>query len=232
MNDRLRFFAGVLASVFFSPCLQAAEWRDPSPHAVKQIAVDEGVQLEVLDWGGSGPALLLLAGGGDTAHVYDDFALRLVARHRVVGVTRRGHGGSSAPATGCGVERLAEDLVRVMDSVGLKNPVVVGHSFAGEEMHVLGARYPHRIAGLVYVDAAFDRGDDADTEAYREVARTLPGSPGPGPADLVSFPALRSFLERTQGIVAPEAHLRARYVPNADGSVGPFLFPTDRRSRR
>jgi pimeloyl-ACP methyl ester carboxylesterase len=106
---------------------------------VKLVTVDTNVQLEVLDWGGSGPALLLLAGGGDTAHVFDDLAPRLAARHRVVGLTRRGHPGSSAPATGYGVSRLAEDVVRVMDAVGLKTPVVVGHSFAGEEMHVVGA---------------------------------------------------------------------------------------------
>jgi non-heme chloroperoxidase len=225
MTCRFLFHAGVLVSAFLSACSRAAEWKDPSPHVAKRITVDEGVQLEVLDWGGSGSAVLLLAGGGDTAHVYDDFAPMLVAKHRVVGVTRRGHPGSSAPATGYGVGRLAEDVVRVMDAVGLKNPVVVGHSFAGEEMHVLGARYSNRIAGLVYVDAAFDRGDDADSEAYGAVARTLPGTPGPGPADLVSFMALRSFLEQTQGIVAPEAHLRARYVPKADGSVGARFVP-------
>ena len=36
-----------------------------------------------------------------------------------------------------------------MDAViGRGYPVVVGHSFPGEEMHVLGARYPTRVAGL------------------------------------------------------------------------------------
>src|SRR5690242_5015584 len=90
------------------------EWKDPSPHAVKFVEVEAGVRLEVLDWGGSGPALLLLAGLGDTAHVFDDVAPALSKQHRVVGVTRRGHRGSSAPSTGYGVERLAEDIVRVM----------------------------------------------------------------------------------------------------------------------
>ena len=31
-------------------------------------------------------------------------------------------------------------------------------------MHVLGIRYAARIRGLVYVDAAFDRGDNSDNE--------------------------------------------------------------------
>jgi hypothetical protein len=112
---------------------------------VKSVTVGENVQLEVLDWGGSSPAIVLLAGLGSTAHHFDDLAPALTARYRVVGVTRRGHPGSSAPTTGYGFTRLAEDVVRVIDAVGVRRPVVIGHSFAGEEMHVLGARYSDKI---------------------------------------------------------------------------------------
>lgn len=110
-------------------------------------------------------------GLGATAHQYDDFAPALTPRYRVVGVTRRGHRGSSAAPGGYGFARLAEDILRVIDAVGIKNPVVIGHSFAGEEMHVLGARHSAKIRGLVYVDAAFDRGDDADNEIYGAALR-------------------------------------------------------------
>ena len=216
---------GVAAVVVFvmgaasSSSARHSEWRDPSPHAVQLVDVDTAVQLEVLDWGGSGPNLLLLAGGGDTAHVFDDVAPVLARRYRVVGITRRGHPGSSAPATGYGFARLADDVVRAMEAVDLETPVVVGHSLAGEEMHVLGARHASRIAGLVYVDAAFDRGDDADNDAYDAVARTLPAAPGPGVEDMASFTTLRAFLGRVQGGTEPEARLRARYIEGPDGMV-------------
>ena len=179
MTHRLLYVLCGLLGVATPASPQQTEWKDPSPHAVKRVTVDTDVQLEVLDWGGSGQALVLLAGGGDTAHVFDDLAPTLATRHRVVGVTRRGHPGSSAPATGYGVARLAEDVVRVMDAVGVKSPVVIGHSFAGEEMHVLGARYSRRITGLVYIDAAFNRADGSDD--YDAVARTLPSAPRPVP---------------------------------------------------
>src|SRR5689334_17401772 len=39
---------------------------DASPHKASFVTVDKGVKLEVLDWGGSGPPLVLLAGLGNT----------------------------------------------------------------------------------------------------------------------------------------------------------------------
>jgi pimeloyl-ACP methyl ester carboxylesterase len=203
---------------------QQVEWKDPSPHKATLVTVDTDVQLEVLDWGGSGQALVLLAGGGASAHQYDDFAPALTARYRVVGVTRRGHRGSSVALGGYGFARLAEDVVRVIDAVGLNNPVVIGHSFAGEEMHVLGARHAAKIRGLVYVDAAFDRGDDADTEAYNAAAKPVPAAPSSTDADRASFTTLRGYLDKYGG-AGPEAFLRTRYRTNPDGSVGGLWAP-------
>ena len=206
---------------------QEVGWKDPSPHKTTLVTVDTDVQLEVLDWGGSprqnsgqaGPALVLLAGLGGTAHHYDDVAPALTARYRVVGLTRRGHRGSSAAPAGYGPVRLAEDVVRVIDALGLDPPGVIGHSFAGEEMHVLGARHAAKIKRLVYVEAAFDRGDNADSDAFNAVARTVPAAPGPQPTDLASFTALRAYLDKYGG-AGPEAWLRTRYRANPDGSVG------------
>lgn len=67
----------------------AEQWRDPSKHQTQFVTVDEGVRLEVLDWGGSGRAVVLLAGSGNTAHVFDGFAEKLTGYH-VYGITRRG----------------------------------------------------------------------------------------------------------------------------------------------
>lgn len=44
------------------------------------VAVAPNVKLEVLDWGGSGRNLVLLAGGGNTAHVFATLAPKL-AKH-------------------------------------------------------------------------------------------------------------------------------------------------------
>ncbi|MDP6582327.1 MAG: hypothetical protein QF681_16865, partial [Vicinamibacterales bacterium] len=52
-------------------------WRDPSTHQAQFVTVDGDVRLEVLDWGGSGRPVVLLAGSGNSAHVFDNFARHL-----------------------------------------------------------------------------------------------------------------------------------------------------------
>jgi len=232
MRRRFPLIAVLLLAAATTVSTRQTEWKDPSPHATRLVAVDDGVQLEVLDWGGAprqgsgqaGPPIVLLAGLGGTAHHFDDLAPALASRHRVIAMTRRGHRGSSAAASGYGFARLAEDVMRVIDATGIANPVVVGHSFAGEEMHVLGARYSAKIRGLVYVDAAFDRGDDADNEAFNAVARTVPSASSPQAADLASFAALRAYLEKHGG-AGPEGYLRTRFRANPDGSVAGLWAP-------
>src|SRR5262245_35348299 len=66
-----------------------AVWQDPAKHDVRFVTVDEGVRLEVLDWGGSGRPVVLLTGSGHTAHVYDELAPKLTDCCHVYGLTRR-----------------------------------------------------------------------------------------------------------------------------------------------
>jgi pimeloyl-ACP methyl ester carboxylesterase len=226
--ERPRYFSAVLGFLCSLPALLVAgqpsvAWIDPSPHSTRSITVDDGVQLEVLDWGGRGRPILLLAGLGDTAHVFDDFAPRLTDRHHVYGVTRRGFGNSSAPDSGYDFDRLAEDVIGVVDALGLEEPIVVGHSFAGEEMHILGNRHAAEVAALVYIDAAFNRADDSAD--YDAKLRELPRAPGPQPTDVGSIATLRDFRARNGMPPYPEAEIRNRYVVDAGGNIGSPRMP-------
>jgi pimeloyl-ACP methyl ester carboxylesterase len=134
-------------------------WKDPSPHSARFVNVDTNVKLEVLEW----PApqarnvrtLVLVPGLGNTAHIFDTMAPKLAARYRVVGVTRRGFGASSAPASGYGADRLGDDVLAVIEALSLSRPVLVGHSLGGEELSSIGSRHPDKVAGLVYLDAGY-----------------------------------------------------------------------------
>jgi hypothetical protein len=79
----------ILASCLVS-CAGPSEFAGTSaredPH-LRFVTVDEGVQLEVIDWGGWGRAVVLLAGSGNTAHVFDQFAPRLADRWHTYAIT-------------------------------------------------------------------------------------------------------------------------------------------------
>ncbi len=156
---------------------------------ITRVELSDTVNLELRDWrslhqsGASNDLpLVLLTGLGNTAAVYDDLAPLLAPRHPLVAITRRGFGGSSAPATGYDVATRVEDLRLALDRLGLQRIVLVGHSIAGDELTAFAGRYPQRVAGLVYLDAALNRfamsranPAHACMEALREqVQATLP----------------------------------------------------------
>jgi pimeloyl-ACP methyl ester carboxylesterase len=156
-----------------------------APHTTQFITVDQNVNLEVLDWGGSGRPIVLLSGLGDTAHVFNKFALALTGQYHVYGITRRGFGASSAPSFGYSADRLGDDVLAVIESLKLSKPVLVGHSIGGEELSSIGSRHPDKVAGLVYLDAAYSyayyepsRGDfNIDLfELDDKIERLKPGS--------------------------------------------------------
>jgi non-heme chloroperoxidase len=137
--------------------LYAQDQTDHSSHAVQFVTVEPGVQLEVLDWGGSGRPLIFLAGAGDTAHRFDGFAPKFTGQHHVYGITRRGFGASSKPAPANGnysADHLGDDVLAVMQALHIERPVLVGHSLAGQELSSIGSRFPQKVSGLIYLDAA------------------------------------------------------------------------------
>jgi non-heme chloroperoxidase len=121
------------------------------------VTVDKDVKLEVLDWGGTGRPLIFLAGAGDTAHRFDGFAPQFTKQHHVYGITRRASGASSQPAPANGnysADRLGDDVLAVMNALQIDRPVLVGHSIAGQELSSIGSRFPKKVSGLIYLDAA------------------------------------------------------------------------------
>jgi pimeloyl-ACP methyl ester carboxylesterase len=127
----------------------------PVSYHVQFIEVEAGVKLEVVDWGGSGRPIVLLAGLGANAHTYDKFAVRLTSSYRVFGITRRGFGASSVPPSGYSADRLGDDVLAVLAALSVSRPVLVGHSMGGQELSSVGYRHPDKVAGLVYLDAAY-----------------------------------------------------------------------------
>ncbi|HEY4049904.1 MAG TPA: alpha/beta fold hydrolase [Acidobacteriaceae bacterium] len=106
---------------------------------------------------GSGTPLVFLAGAGNIAHNFDNFAPQFTRQHHVYGITRRGFGASSKPVPANGnysADHLDDDILAVMQALNIERPVLVGHSIAGEELSSIGSRFPAKVSGLIYLDAA------------------------------------------------------------------------------
>jgi non-heme chloroperoxidase len=141
-----------------SVSLFAAAQTSSSAPRTQFVTVDQDVRLEVLDWGGTGRPLVFLAGLGNTAHTFDKFAPRFTGKYHVYGITRRGFGASSRPAptnANYTADRLGDDVLAVLDALRLDQPILVGHSLAGEELSSIGTRHPERVAGLIYLEAGY-----------------------------------------------------------------------------
>ncbi|MGB2713232.1 MAG: alpha/beta fold hydrolase [Vicinamibacterales bacterium] len=233
-SDNAESIFGHLLRLTIADTFTPLEWEnyvaydDISKHKIQVVEVENGVQLEVLDWGGSGRPVVLLAGSGHTAHVFDDIAPKLTGCCHVYGITRRGYGASSRPTTGYDDQRLADDVLGVLDSLKIEGPVLAGHSMAGGELTTLGNQHSTRISGLVYLDALGDPRDfPASDPAYRALFENLPAPMRRGPSpDFSSFRAYRDAQTKSGQGAFPESELRQLFAANADGTVGRYKAST------
>jgi len=205
-------------------------WRDPSPHASRFVIADKDVRLEVLDWGGSGRPVVLLAGGGNTAHVFDEFAPKLAPNYHVYGITRRGFGASTYAAVGNDTDRLGEDVLAVISGLRLDKPVLVGHSIAGAELSSVATLHPGSVAGVIYLEAAypyaFDNGRGPSMKEFGELQGSGPQPPSPSRSDLASFSALQKWDAQVYGFQLPESEFHETWDSTPDGGPDkPRDFP-------
>jgi non-heme chloroperoxidase len=199
------------------------------------VKVDDNINLEVLDWGGAGRPLVLLAGLGGTAHAFDGFAPKLATAYHVYGITRRGFGASSAPVpsdTNYSADRLGDDVLAVIDFLKLRRPVLVGHSIAGEELSSVGTRHPEKVAGLIYLEAGYSyayydpaRGDyRIDSLELREkLSELIPGR-GPESQTEVIQELLTTILPRFERALH-ERQMDLQAIPAPPNAALPHLTP-------
>lgn len=199
---------------------QTPTWTDTSPHKTGFVQAN-GVKLHYLDWGGRGETLLFLAGLGDNAHVFDDFAPEFTGHFHVLAMTRRGWGQSDCPATGYDVPTRVADLGGFLDALRIKRVILAGHSIAGDELTAFAAAYPERVEKLIYLDAAVDPASDPAAKDIR--AGKEPGAPKTPKEALVSLDALLNYLYRRLSLTPPsralEASIRDSFLVHTDGSV-------------
>jgi pimeloyl-ACP methyl ester carboxylesterase len=200
------------------PAPEPPAWTDAASHTSGFITTN-GVRLHHLDWGGSGPALILIHGYGDNPHAFDDLAPSFTDRFRVVADARRGHGRSDSKGP-YDTATLVEDLRGVMDSLRIAKASLAGWSMGGNEITGMAGTHPDRVDRIVYLDAGYDWADPTVVAAFGQT----PADFTPPPAAMVSIDAYRSshiraWFTKVSDPSRIEAYIRDLVTIQPDGSV-------------
>jgi len=98
---------------------------------------------------GQGEDLILVAGLGGSAGFWRAQANVLAASYRVTLYDHRGVGRSSPAPLVSSAEQLADDLLKLMDAMGIGSAHLVGHSTGGAIGQHLALREPQRLRSLI-----------------------------------------------------------------------------------
>ncbi len=163
----------VLTVLALSLCLTAADasakvakhhtkGHAAKTHAADAFAVPSGFKTRMVKadgadiyvrYGGSGPAVLLIHGFGDTGDMWNRLASVLARSHTVIVPDLRGMGLSSHPAGGYDKITQAHDMRAVLVALGVDRAQVVGHDIGTMVAYAYAKTYPDKTDTLTVMDA-------------------------------------------------------------------------------
>jgi pimeloyl-ACP methyl ester carboxylesterase len=142
----------ILASAFAARIACAAAPSLPAGFQSRTIASADGARLFVRS-GGTGPAVVLIHGFGDTGDMWGPLAAQLARTNTVIVPDLRGMGRSSKPAGGYDKKSQAADIRAVVTALGQDRAAVIGHDIGTMVAYAYAARYPDKVNKLVVMDA-------------------------------------------------------------------------------
>ena len=119
-----------------------------------------------------GPPVILSCSLGTDRSMWDPQTPALAQRNRVVRYDLRGHGSSPAPRGPYAISDLGEDLLALMDRLGIERASLCGVSIGAMTSIWVAANAPERVRRLVLCCTSARFGADA-TEVYRARAETV-----------------------------------------------------------
>jgi protein-S-isoprenylcysteine O-methyltransferase Ste14/pimeloyl-ACP methyl ester carboxylesterase len=146
-----------LAGLIYEAYADARGAREfPAPGVLVDVG---GRRLHLLCLGEGDPVVIFESSGFGNASSSARARERVATRTRVCSYDRMGQGWSDAGPSVATFDDLARDLAVLQDRAKLRAPViVVASSIGGMTAEMFARRYPERVAGLVFVDAASSEG--------------------------------------------------------------------------
>lgn len=119
---------------------------------------------------GAGPAVLLLHGLPADHRLRESHIQPLVlAGYRVIVPNLRVFGEGSTSAGDCSIDVLSDDVIRLLNYLGIGRAAVVGLSLGAHVLQTLLQRYPQRLAAAVFVEPRNRMGIDTENECLMDL---------------------------------------------------------------
>jgi pimeloyl-ACP methyl ester carboxylesterase len=141
----------MLAVIFCASPAFARIESFPADFKIKRISTN-GAEIYVRV-GGTGPAVVMLHGFGDTGDMWAPLAKALYKNHTIIVPDLRGMGLSSQAKGGYDKKIEAIDIVTVMDKLDVQKADLVTHDIGNMVGYALAAQYPDRITKWAVIDA-------------------------------------------------------------------------------
>lgn len=151
----MRFVASLIAAGFFVAfsVLPASAKVERFPTGFRTQKIESNGTTIYVRVGGTGPAVLLLHGFGDTGDMWAPAARALYKDHTVIVPDLRGMGLSSYPDKGYDKKNQADDMAKVLDTLKIEKADLVTHDIGNMVGYALAAQYPARITKWAIIDA-------------------------------------------------------------------------------
>jgi len=124
------------------------------------------------------PVVALIHGLGLTRGTWDGLLPALVQRYRVLTYDLFGHGESAAPLATPSVTLFSEQLLALLDSLGIGHCAAVGFSLGGMINRRFALDHPDRLAALGILNSPHDRGAEAQAQVEERARQSDSGGPG------------------------------------------------------
>ena len=171
---------------------------------MKEIKVRTNkIELQVRDYEHEGEVILFLHFSGANLMMWQRVLPYFQDRYRLILVDLRGHGKSDVPEDGYHMDVMAEDIIGVLDQLGIEKAHVVGSSLGAEVGLSLAAHHPERVMSLILDGAmnseygSYGLWEGTQEEFEQHVADQLQKIRN---APEVTFPTLKAFMENRQAM--------------------------------
>jgi len=126
----------------------------PDENVTDHFVSINGLNIHYRDWGDRqfSPLIILHGAGNSISRTWDHVAAALANHFRVIVPDLRGNGESSwAPEYSWQI--LLDDVLKLMETLGVEQTVLCGHSMGGRVAYMLASQHPERVSRLMIVES-------------------------------------------------------------------------------